>query len=145
MPSLHVVNMKVLKYVYPSKKVCGYCFGIYTPSVALCSDPLHHSPVVNLPLQILRLLTHRCNHAAQFLLKLALNIKKIQQIFCYQTPMKFGRCRINVSSLSADQNSSNWHSQVSCLSSGSLIVYCNNKCYSHTFQYMCVDSINCPH
>lgn len=74
MPSLHAVNMKILKYT-PSPKVYGYCFGIYTPSVSLCSDPLHPSPIANLPWEILWLLSHRCNHTAWLSLTLALNRK----------------------------------------------------------------------
>ena len=43
MPSFHAVNMKILKYT--PKKVYGYGFGIYTPSAALHSDPLHWPPL----------------------------------------------------------------------------------------------------
>lgn len=45
MPSLHAVNMKILKYT--PKKVYGYGFGIYTPSAALHSDPC-----IGLPCQL---------------------------------------------------------------------------------------------
>lgn len=87
MPSLHAVNMKILNYT-PSPKVYGYCFGIYTPSVSLCSDPLHPSSIANLPWEILWLFSHRCNHTAWLSLTLALN-RKANNSECYSHTLKY--------------------------------------------------------